>query len=241
MEEYTHVRNPRNAMVRHPLLDNVKVPSPHTPLTNKKAVHGGASCNVTSLFDQAYKFSSDHSWYKLQSAETVYVLLQPFDDGSGWKLAICCLEENEDDGSTGMEMRQRAFALNADHYSTGDVPHSMIEHSMKYPVTISNDLEGDGYTFPNVTTARYLFDRYMWYMKENGLVPLESNELPPFNTDTMSNIPHSFVPTFGGHRKWRMLGQIVNAACAVASDCGITVNSDSPYPPDSPVYDYMRK
>lgn len=220
-------------MIEHVYGIPTLIPDPPTTSKKKEAILCDARCSLTSLFDQASKFSSEHSWYKMRGTEIVYVLLQPYDDGLGWKLAVCKLEEDDEEEGR-IEMRQRAFALNADHYEPGDVPECMIEHSKKYPIKISSDLGGDGYTLPNPSSARCIFDKYMWYLKKEGLASPESINLPQFNPDTMSSIPDSFRPSrYGSHEKWRIIGHIVNAACSLATDCGIKLDYTTPYPIDS--------
>lgn len=193
-------------------------------------VEESAVCNVNSLFKQAHAFANAHSYYKIKQPWTMYTALKS--DGNG-SMELILFVISEKDGKRKLHWPERNAVQSFLQPETGSDESSsltMLASSFKYPVVLTKLLGGHEFEFSDEQPkVRAIFANYRYYLRQNGLTDQDDLNLPPFDEKTMSSVPKQFklsAPLHHpyGHEKWRMIGEMVHAACNVASDCGITVD-----------------
>lgn len=193
------------------------------------------TCNLNELFEQALSFAQSHYWHKVKNPLILYAFLEP-SVPSSFTLILYSFDER--DGMLHIHWPENR----RNNQELGSLD---MQSSSKYPITITRKIGCHQFAnFGRGFSARYTFDKYLWYLKIKGLAKQNDVNLPSFVEKTMGIIPKSIaVPPASfskfAHEKWRMIGEIVNAARSVAADCGIEINEEQPYPPESEMWDYM--
>jgi hypothetical protein len=196
--------------------------------------------NLNSLYEQAYKFSDSSSWYKhIKDSATVFIyLVAPIPRSKDPDVKVDAVAYSLD---VVLEWKGRGIDI------PNGVSSSMAESSKKYPVTITPEL--DGHDGPAPRVARYMFDRYLFFLKRHGFAQQDATELPqhgrrtnPLELDrNISDYRSITISSCNSHHeKWRMIGLIVRAACNIARDEGIEVVDTPPYPPNSAAWNYLK-
>lgn len=205
------------------------VPTDAVPAANNTAK--SCTVNLNDLFEQAYTFSASSSWYKhLWTPFTANVFLKPTVD-LGYTLEVQLFEQS----------RTRQTDLNAIH-EFGATP-LMLQFTKRYPVILTSDLGGhDGKL---LRRARYMFDKYLWFLKKHGVAEANAVDLPPYNEQTMKPLDCGDSISLRGihyhYEKWRMIGELVHAACNLARDLEFEVVDELPYPINCRAWDYLRQ
>lgn len=171
--------------------------------------------NINTVFDQAYKFAYAHSWYKLYEPETCFVTFVPvqgFHDSNNsrkYYKMILCREDTEWE----------------------NVDAEMKQVSLKYAVTITNALSGDGYS--SDIHARNLYNDYMSFLKEHGRIEQDAEDLPEWSKSLVEDLVFDFTHTRDLHKQhehdnWRIIGQIAHAAERTALALGFDIVTGEP-------------